>query len=81
MHSSSLGGLGQDKQLLCRLYLLRLDSVPSGTNVRSREEVAVKLESTKTDHPQLRFEAHFYRCMQSGGTRGGRGLAPKGGEA
>lgn len=39
----------------------------SGTNINSREEVAIKLECVKTNHPQLHIEAKFYKMMQSGG--------------
>mmetsp|Transcript_10164 Transcript_10164/g.31097 ORF Transcript_10164/g.31097 Transcript_10164/m.31097 type:complete len:321 (+) Transcript_10164:304-1266(+) len=34
-----------------------------GTNVHSDEEVAVKLESTKTKHPQLLYESKIYRYL------------------
>ena len=39
----------------------------TGTNISSREEVAIKLECVKTNHPQLHIEAKFYKMMQSGG--------------
>ena len=39
-----------------------------GTNIQTREEVAIKLECVKTKHPQLHIEAKFYKMMQSGGT-------------
>jgi hypothetical protein len=35
--------------------------------LETRKEVAIKLESVKTEHPQLLMEAKFYRRMQSGG--------------
>ena len=38
-----------------------------GTNLQTREEVAIKLECVKTKHPQLHIEAKFYKMMQSGG--------------
>lgn len=38
-----------------------------GTNLHTREEVAIKLECVKTKHPQLHIEAKFYKMMQSGG--------------
>ena len=38
-----------------------------GTNIQTREEVAIKLECVKTKHPQLHIEAKFYKMMQSGG--------------
>lgn len=37
-----------------------------GTNLQTREEVAIKLECVKTKHPQLHIEAKFYKMMQSG---------------
>ncbi len=42
----------------------------TGTNITTREEVAIKLECVKTKHPQLHIEAKFYKMMQSGGTFG-----------
>ncbi|KAF3670258.1 Casein kinase I isoform epsilon [Capsicum annuum] len=35
-------------------------------NLRNGEEVAVKLESTKTEHPQLHHESELYRLLQGG---------------
>ncbi|CAG0920091.1 unnamed protein product [Notodromas monacha] len=37
-----------------------------GTNISTGEEVAIKLECTKTKHPQLHIESKFYRMMQGG---------------
>ncbi|KAH0634263.1 hypothetical protein KY290_038506 [Solanum tuberosum] len=37
-----------------------------GINVQTEEEVAVKLESTKTEHPQLHYESKLYRLLQGG---------------
>ncbi|KAK7344522.1 hypothetical protein VNO77_14212 [Canavalia gladiata] len=37
-----------------------------GVNVQSGEEVAVKLESVKTRHPQLLYESNVYRLLQGG---------------
>jgi serine/threonine protein kinase len=34
-----------------------------GTNVTTGEEVAMKMESTKTKHPQLVYEAKMYRVL------------------
>mmetsp|Transcript_36252 Transcript_36252/g.144961 ORF Transcript_36252/g.144961 Transcript_36252/m.144961 type:complete len:104 (+) Transcript_36252:59-370(+) len=34
-----------------------------GINVQSKEEVAIKLESTKTKHPQLLYESKIYRYL------------------
>ncbi|CAN4091104.1 unnamed protein product [Withania somnifera] len=37
-----------------------------GVNVQTCEEVAVKLESTKTKHPQLHYESKLYMFLQGG---------------
>ncbi|XP_030631929.1 casein kinase I isoform X2 [Chanos chanos] len=37
-----------------------------GANITSGEEVAIKLESVKTKHPQLHIESKFYKMMQGG---------------
>ncbi|KAI3707727.1 hypothetical protein L6452_26356 [Arctium lappa] len=37
-----------------------------GVNVQSGEEVAVKLESIKTKHPQLHYESKLYMLLQGG---------------
>lgn len=37
-----------------------------GINVQNGEEVAVKLESTKTKHPQLHYESKLYMLLQGG---------------
>ncbi|KAL8215030.1 hypothetical protein R6Q57_004479 [Mikania cordata] len=37
-----------------------------GVNIHSGEEVAVKLESVKTRHPQLHYESKIYRLLQGG---------------
>ncbi|KAF8392444.1 hypothetical protein HHK36_022786 [Tetracentron sinense] len=37
-----------------------------GVNVQNGEEVAVKLESVETEHPQLRHESKLYRLLQGG---------------
>lgn len=39
----------------------------SGTNIVTKEEVAIKLECIKTRHPQLHIESKFYKLMQGGG--------------
>uniref|UniRef100_A0A7S1EUT4 non-specific serine/threonine protein kinase n=1 Tax=Timspurckia oligopyrenoides TaxID=708627 RepID=A0A7S1EUT4_9RHOD len=36
-----------------------------GTNVTTGEEVAIKLESTKTKHPQLLYESKIYRYLNT----------------
>jgi serine/threonine protein kinase len=35
-----------------------------GTNVTTGEEVAMKLENTKSKHPQLVYEAKLYKILQ-----------------
>jgi len=37
-----------------------------GTNMATGEEVAIKLESTKTKHPQLLYESKIYRILHGG---------------
>ncbi|CAN0885965.1 Casein kinase 1-like protein 11 [Linum grandiflorum] len=37
-----------------------------GVNVQTGEEVAVKLESVKTKHPQLQYESKLYMLLQGG---------------
>lgn len=37
-----------------------------GYNITTNEEVAIKLECTKTKHPQLHIESKIYRIMQGG---------------
>eukprot|EP00357_Protocruzia_adherens_P034385 CAMPEP_0115005630 /NCGR_PEP_ID=MMETSP0216-20121206/19995_1 /TAXON_ID=223996 /ORGANISM="Protocruzia adherens, Strain Boccale" /LENGTH=330 /DNA_ID=CAMNT_0002372011 /DNA_START=61 /DNA_END=1053 /DNA_ORIENTATION=- len=37
-----------------------------GTNIQTNEEVAIKLESIKSKHPQLLFESKLYRILQGG---------------
>lgn len=37
-----------------------------GVNVTTGEEVAIKLESTKTKHPQLLYESKIYRILYGG---------------
>ncbi|XP_009118682.2 casein kinase 1-like protein 9 isoform X1 [Brassica rapa] len=38
----------------------------AGVNVQTGEEVAVKLESVKTKHPQLHYESKLYTLLQGG---------------
>ncbi|XP_073317769.1 casein kinase 1-like protein 10 [Primulina huaijiensis] len=38
----------------------------SGVNIQNGEEVAVKLESLKTKHPQLHYESKIYMLLQGG---------------
>ncbi|ESW07517.1 hypothetical protein PHAVU_010G136500 [Phaseolus vulgaris] len=37
-----------------------------GTNFQTNEEVAIKLESVKTKHPQLLYESKLYKILQGG---------------
>lgn len=37
-----------------------------GTNVQTNEEVAIKLESIKSKHPQLLYESKLYRILHGG---------------
>ncbi|KAL2332257.1 hypothetical protein Fmac_019838 [Flemingia macrophylla] len=37
-----------------------------GTNVQTNEDVAIKLESVKTKHPQLLYESKLYKILQGG---------------
>ncbi|XP_052886809.1 casein kinase 1-like protein 9 isoform X2 [Gossypium arboreum] len=43
-----------------------MDNVIGGVNVQTKEEVAVKLESAKTKHPQLHYESKLYMLLQGG---------------
>jgi casein kinase 1/casein kinase I family protein HRR25 len=44
-----------------------------GTNTTTGEEVAIKLESVKTKHPQLLYESKIYRILH-GGCKYNRGV-------
>lgn len=37
-----------------------------GTNIQTNEEVAIKLESVRSKHPQLLYESRIYRILQGG---------------
>lgn len=37
-----------------------------GTDTKSREEVAIKLENARTRHPQLLYESRIYRVLHGG---------------
>ncbi|KAG8380110.1 hypothetical protein BUALT_Bualt07G0159600 [Buddleja alternifolia] len=37
-----------------------------GTNIQTNEEVAIKLETIKTKHPQLLYESKLYKLLQGG---------------
>jgi len=53
-------------QLLTYLSYISLLSCP-GADISSTEEVAVKLESVKSKHPQLLVESRIYKLLQDGG--------------
>ena len=38
----------------------------SGVNIKTNEEVAIKLEPIRTKHPQLLYETKLYRVIQGG---------------
>ena len=38
-----------------------------GTNIRTNEEVAIKLEPVRTKHPQLLYETKIYKILNGGG--------------
>lgn len=38
-----------------------------GENLKTKEEVAIKLESTKSKHPQLFYESKLYMALQGAG--------------
>ena len=38
-----------------------------GTNLKTNEDVAIKLESIKSKHPQLFYESKLYLALQGGG--------------
>ena len=48
-----------------------------GTNVTTGEEVAMKLESTKSKHPQLVYEAKLYKILQGAVGARARRAAPR----
>jgi len=48
-----------------------------GTNMTTGEEVAIKLESVKTKHPQLLYESKIYRILHGGCKCRGRGQGKK----
>ncbi len=42
------------------------DDIPLRLQMLTGEEVAVKLESTRTKHPQLAYESKIYRILHGG---------------
>jgi hypothetical protein len=51
-------------QLFSCLVLISFIDIYLGTNVTTGEEVAMKLESVKSKHPQLVYEAKLYKILQ-----------------
>jgi len=49
--------------LSCLFFFSFID-IYLGTNVTTGEEVAMKLESVKSKHPQLVYEAKLYKILQ-----------------
>ena len=39
---------------------------PPGTDIQTGEEVAIKLESIKSRHPQLLYESKLYKILSGG---------------
>lgn len=62
-----VGGTSTSKyRLVKKLGSGSFGDVYLGVNVHNGEEVAVKLETQKTKHPQLLFESKLYRILQGG---------------
>lgn len=40
----------------------------AGKHIITGEEVGIKLESTKSKHPQLLYESKLYKILQGGST-------------
>jgi casein kinase I family protein HRR25 len=47
--------------------ILKVCSYFPGTCITDGEEVAIKMESVQTEHPQLHYEAKLYKQLQGGG--------------
>ena len=50
----------------CYPLLSHPSHIALGTNIATREEVAIKLEDVNSKHPQLHIESKFYRVMAGG---------------
>lgn len=46
--------------------ILTFSHASLGTNISTKEEVAIKLEDVTSKHPQLHIESKFYRVMSGG---------------
>jgi hypothetical protein len=53
-----------DRQVHLDNYCRCCADIYLGTNITTGEEVAMKLESTKSKHPQLVYEAKLYKILQ-----------------
>lgn len=61
-----VGGTNCKYRLVKKIGSGSFGDVYLGVNVMTGEEVAVKMESQKTKHPQLLFESKLYRILQGG---------------
>lgn len=61
-----VGGSSTKYRLVKKIGSGSFGDVYLAVNVLSGEEVAVKMESQKTKHPQLLFESKLYRILQGG---------------
>ena len=61
-----VGGSSTKYRLIKKIGSGSFGDVYLAVNVLSGEEVAVKMESQKTKHPQLLFESKLYRILQGG---------------
>ena len=61
-----VGGSTSKYRLLKKIGSGSFGDVYLGQNALNGEEVAIKMESQKTKHPQLLFESKLYRILQGG---------------
>ena len=64
-------GSGSFGERSCSLFfILSLNTIVGeifqGVNITSGREVAIKVESVKTRHPQLEYETHVYKALAGG---------------
>lgn len=52
--------------LLIQFFILFFLVFPIGEHVNSGDEVAIKLESIKSKHPQLLYESKLYKILAGG---------------
>jgi serine/threonine protein kinase len=55
--------VGGKYRLSCKLGCGAFGDIYHGTNIRTNEEVAIKLEPVRTKHPQLLYETKLYRIL------------------